>query len=320
MEVPIISFNSYFGSKEEKCQVAEKVFKAFTETGFVVLVDHGVSTKTIQDMFIASKEVHQLDKNIKEANLLNPETGTGYSTLGTEKLHPDYQGWKEAWTLQGKERAINLLQPYHKNCILFTLVGKIVSNYWTEFENLFYNVLNCISIQLNIEKDYLKKFCIGGDCSLRLINYPPIKKHQKHNTVLLEGEEYYVRAGEHTDFGVLTFLVQESPGLQLKTRQGKWLNVPFIKNSVVINVADLLMRWSNDILVSTPHRVVANVKDDVQTRWSIGFFCLPRGDATISTLPNTFDEEHPEKYEPVNAWEYILNRLKGVVDVQQSKL
>eukprot|EP00924_Labyrinthula_sp_SR-Ha-C_P008642 maker-scaffold_37-snap-gene-2.3-mRNA-1 protein AED:0.02 eAED:0.02 QI:73/0.5/0.66/1/1/1/3/56/299 len=299
MQVPVLSFKKFYGSKEEKAQVAEEIFNAFTQTGFVVLVDHGVCVDTIQNLFTASKEVHSLDANVKNAHKFNPETGTGFTALGTERVNPGFEDCKEAWDIQ---------------------VGKVAGQFWTEFENLYFNVLSCISIKLELGEDYLVDFCRGSRSNLRLLKYPAMKNFKEHNTVLLEGEEYYVRAGEHTDFGTLTFLVQESPGLQLKTRQGKWLNVPFIKNSVVINVADLLMRWSNDILVSTPHRVVANVKDEVQTRWCIAFFCNPRGDATISTLPNTFDEEYPTKYEPVNAYEYVLNRIKGVQEDQQSKL
>ncbi len=118
----------------------------------------------------------------------------------------------------------------------------------------------------------------------------------------------------------------------------KWLSVPPIPGAVVVNVGDCLMRWSNDILVSTPHRVVSDPAwantllstsspldsaqgtasgDDVvvvqPARRSIAFFCNPNKGATVECLPTCSTADRPAKYAPVNALDYLVGRLTDTI-------
>jgi len=112
-------------------------------------------------------------------------------------------------------------------------------------------------------------------------------------------------------------LAQEDVGgLQAKRRDGEWIFVPPIQNAMVINVGDCMMRWSNDILVSTPHRVIQDPRIEVESipsRYSIAFFCNPNKSTLIECLPNCSSSENPPKYKPINAFDYLVGRLNDTI-------
>ncbi len=140
-----------------------------------------------------------------------------------------------------------------------------------------------------------RAFCLGLDMpetgfddildethssQLRLLHYP---------TVTATVEPGQLRAGAHTDVGMMTILRNDPVpgGLQVKGLDGQWIDAPGIENTYILNIGDLLMRWSNDRLRSTPHRVQVPPTDagDGARRLSIGFFVGPRYDAMVECLP-----------------------------------
>lgn len=114
------------------------------------------------------------------------------------------------------------------------------------------------------------------------------------------GEE--IGAGAHTDYGALTLLMTDgAPGLQVRPRGGDWLDVPHVPGAFIVNIGDCLMRWTNDIYVSTPHRVLPPPR----ARQSVAFFLDPNPDAVIAALPGT----GAPKYPSVTGAEYLRSRL-----------
>lgn len=112
-----------------------------------------------------------------------------------------------------------------------------------------------------------------------------------------------MRAGAHTDYGMLTILNGENKpgGLQVKTRSGHWLDVETDPDTFVVNIGDLLMRWTNDRWVSNTHRVVnPEGHEDQEARLSIAFFHHPNYDALIKCVV----PEGEAKYPPVLSGEY----------------
>ena len=93
------------------------------------------------------------------------------------------------------------------------------------------------------------------------------------------------------------------PGLQIYDKESdEWIDAPIIKNSVVLNVADMFARWSNDTLKSTPHRIVNS--DLSRPRFSMPYFVDPGRDVMIKNLTS-----EPDKYPPISAYEYLKWRL-----------
>jgi len=135
--------------------------------------------------------------------------------------------------------------------------------------------------------------------TLRLLHYPPIDKP------LDEGQ---LGAGEHTDYGNVTLLATDSSGgLMVRDRSGHWLDAPVIPGAYVCNIGDCLMRWTNDIYVSTPHKVVTPPGRD---RYSIAFFLDPDPDAVVACLPTCADATRPAKYVPVSGADFLKSRLE----------
>jgi isopenicillin N synthase-like dioxygenase len=131
----------------------------------------------------------------------------------------------------------------------------------------------------------------------------------------VEPEPGQLRYGAHSDYGGLTLLRQdEAPGgLQAYTRSGEWIDVRPVANSYVINIGDLMARWTNDRWRSTLHRVVnpPRHKNGPTRRLSLVMFSGPNDDALIECLPSCVDAAHPAKYQPVRASDYIQGKLNA---------
>lgn len=126
--------------------------------------------------------------------------------------------------------------------------------------------------------------------TLRLLHYPPGGGG--------------IGAGAHTDYGALTLLATDGePGLQVLPRGGEWTDVPHLEEALVVNIGDCLMRWTNDIYASTPHRV----RPPRRQRRSVAFFLDPDPDAEIAALPGTGAPVYP----PVTGAAYLRSRLEA---------
>ena len=117
-------------------------------------------------------------------------------------------------------------------------------------------------------------------------------------------EDKQMRIGEHSDYGTITLLWQlnDVPGLEVQDLDGNWHSVPYVKNGIVINIGDLLQRWTNDYFKSTKHRVVNSHID--KPRFSMPHFVDPKPGTIIKNLT-----KQPDKYEPIESLEYLKWRL-----------
>jgi isopenicillin N synthase-like dioxygenase len=135
-------------------------------------------------------------------------------------------------------------------------------------------VLRAFAIALQLPEDFftLKH---GQNHFLRLLHYPPLTAAP---------EVGQLRAGEHTDYGSITLLLQDAiGGLEVRTRSGEWIAAPPIPGTIVVNVGDAMQRWTNDRLCSTPHRVrIPTGEDAGRSRYSVALFCDPNPDVELA--------------------------------------
>eukprot|EP00965_Chrysotila_dentata_P091534 3022320-Pleurochrysis_carterae.AAC.1 len=140
---------------------------------------------------------------------------------------------------------------------------------------------------------------------IRAINYPADEQPSRGQ----------LRASTHTDYGAFTVLRlggASADGLQLMRRDGSWIDVCLSsgEDCFVINLGDLMARWTNDRWVSTPHRVVNLTTGEERSsrRQSIAFFCNVNMDAKIACIPTCVDAQGGEKYPPITAGEHLLKK------------
>lgn len=194
--------------------------------------------------------------------------------------------------------------------------------FFTKFYDVCYaaelEILRLIALGLGLKEDYFIPFHENKDNQIRLLHYPPIEEN-----LLRQGKAERIAA--HTDFGTITMLFQDDVGgLEVEdvNENGRFVPVPYIPNTAVVNIADFLMRWSNDELKSTMHRVkappLAAGEDEAVTkhrvtraRHSIVYFVGADLEKTVDCVPGCWGPERPKKYEPVNASEYIRMRFEA---------
>ena len=138
------------------------------------------------------------------------------------------------------------------------------------------------------------------------LHYPP------HGGTISERR---LGAGAHTDFGCLTLLAQDPVGgLQVMNAAGQWIDAPHIAGSFVVNIGDMMARWTNDIFASTRHRVI-NVSG--RDRYSMPFFYDPNFAAEVACLDSCRDTEHPPKYPPTTSGQHLLDMINATFDYRR---
>jgi len=193
---------------------------------------------------------------------------------------------------------------------------KTMKHFFLTCSDLHANVMRAIGIGMGLEEDFFDEYTAGFDNTLRLLHYPPVKKS------IFKDNPTQVRAGEHSDYGSITLLFQDSVGgLEVKSPKGTWVRATPIPDTIVVNAGDLLSRWANDTIKSTNHRVIQpppkeGEMDDADqpdstfpARYSVAFFCNPSFDKTIEALPGTYETEAAKKYPAVNSGDYLEMRL-----------
>ena len=132
-----------------------------------------------------------------------------------------------------------------------------------------------------------------------------------------------LRYGEHHDYGALTILRQDAAqgGLQIRDDDGIWREAPVIPESFVINVGDLLARWTNNRWRSTLHRVSNPPRELTGStrRLSMVAFSGPNEDTEIACLPTCQSAQNPAQYPPVNCGEYIVSKIRASMELTEAK-
>jgi isopenicillin N synthase-like dioxygenase len=156
------------------------------------------------------------------------------------------------------------------------------------------------AVALKLPKAFFDPYFSEHDSCFRAINYP------EPQVTPLPGQ---LRAGEHTDYGCMTILrVEDAPGgLEVRDRFGRWVLVPAMTGAFVVNIGDMMARWTNDRWVSTLHRVANPPLDRTlgTRRQSLVFFVNPKPNAVIECVPSCTDAVHPPKYPPITAAAHI---------------
>ena len=280
--IPVIDFQSN--------TVLEEIREAYTTVGFAVFTNtlNLKDQQTMNHWFDYMTQFFELDLAIKKKYSYQAENNLGYSVMGAENVDPTApKDMKESFNYNNTRMPEAL---------------------WPEEIDLRTTGLETIRIADDLTLRILEKFDTILDSGTTLVD-----AHQNpYNTTRVIHypaytgplEDKQMRIGEHSDYGTLTLLwqINDVPGLQVQDLGGVWHPVPYAENGVVVNIGDLLQRWTNDYFVSTKHRVVNTHID--QTRYSMPHFVDPTPGTIVKNLTND-----PSKYEPIESLAYLKWRL-----------
>ena len=281
--IPVIDFESE--------TVLEEIREAYTTVGFAVFTntlstyDNVVMGIWFEDM----KKFFQLPLDKKKKYAYQPETNLGYSIMGAENVDPDAPSdVKESFNYNNTRMNESLWPSEIEEFNTMALESiRIADNLTLRILEKFDTILGCGTTLVDAHKEPYN--------TTRIIHYPAY-------TGELERDQ--MRIGEHSDYGTITLLwqINDVPGLEVQDLNGKWHPVPYAKDGVVVNIGDLLQRWTNDYFKSTKHRVV-NSHIHIP-RYSMPHFVDP----TPGTMVKCLLDEEP-KYDPIESKEYLMWRL-----------
>lgn len=289
-------------------EFSAKLGRSFEEYGFAVLADHGIPHELIVRADEKAKQFFALPDDVKRKYALGQGGARGYTPFGIEtaKGHKAHD-LKEFWHV-GRE----LAQGHPFSAVM-------PANVWPEevpgfretflelyetFDRTGLKVLGAVARYLGVDEDYFADTVRDGNSVLRLLHYPP----QAEPT----GE--HIRAGAHEDINTITLLLgAEEAGLELLTRDGRWIPVSPKPGELVINIGDMLQRLTNGRLRSTSHRVVNPAPDRAsRARYSMPFFLHFRPDFMIEALPGTVPPGEQPRWPPISSHDYLLERLREI--------
>ncbi len=299
--VPVIDVSGLTSSNPtERRAVAVELGRACRGIGFFFAANHGIPDSLREAVFTASKTFFALPLREKnELSILRSPHDRGYVALEGERLDQNsfVSDHKEAFNvgleLAADDPEVLAGKPFRGVNFWPTIPGwrQTVLDYFDACLALGRRIHRGFALDLGLVEDFFEDKLDAPLGTLRLLHYPPQAARQ--------GSAPDSGAGTHTDYGNLTILATDGvAGLQVRARTGEWLDAPHIPDTFVCNVRDCLMRWTNDLYVSTPHRVGIPVRD----RYSVAFFLDPpsrcaRGSAR--KLPRTrggrqISADHPQ--------------------------
>lgn len=306
-EIPVIDFAPFLANDPAgQRRVVEAMDYACRQVGFLYLTHHGIPQAAIDIAFQQAQRFFALPLTEKMAIAwASEQSNRGYVGLERERLDETQPGdLKEAFNI-GKEPAEGDSAPtgnrWPQGQVDFR---PTMTSFFDHCAAAAQRIFRAFALALQMPEDYLVVRHAGQNFTLRLLHYPPLVEAPKPGQI---------RAGAHSDYGTLTLLFQdEVGGLEVLNRNGDWMAAPAIPGAVLMNTGDMTERWSNDLFRSTKHRVgLPQGEMTGRDRYSIAFFCEPDAEVEIACLPTCHSVDHPPKYSPITAGDYLLSRLQA---------
>lgn len=310
--IPVIDFGPCFADVPgARDSTAVELRQALEHVGFFIMINHGVSSHLIDRTFAEARRFHDQPLDAKMALRMN-EHNNGYMMMGryavwtSEVNANDRPDLNEAFFCRrerseddpmtrrrfaGPNRWPDNLPGFRENVLAYTDAMDALSR----------RVLAVAAMALDLPPDAFAAAFADSQFTFRLTHYPP---------VTAEPNQFGI--APHTDANFLTFLAQtDVPGLQVRMPSGEWTDVPYVPGSYVVNSGDMLHRWTNGCVKSSPHRAVPPVG---QHRYAIPFFLGPHMDTVIECLPTCQGPGNAPRFPPITYEAYLTWWYKANYD------
>ena len=295
--IPVIDWSR---AKSDRDALIKDIGTAFRNPGFMVLTNPDVPLQLRADVFDIADKFFDLPTETKQkVSILNTPHFRGWGAKGDESLDETQPqiDTKETFNvgldLPENDPRVRANEPFRGPNQWPDLPGfrDTLLAYYDAAQAQGLAILSIIAQDLNLPANHFDRLFKDPLSALRMLRYPPAT-----------GAQNEIGAGAHTDYGAITLLMTDGePGLQVRPRDGDWIDVPSIQDAYIVNIGDCMMRWSNDIYVSTPHRVLP----PKNARRSVAFFVEANPDTIVAAFPGT----GTPKYPPIRAADYLQSRL-----------
>jgi isopenicillin N synthase-like dioxygenase len=306
------------GSPTEKRALGAEVDAICRTTGFLAVAGHGVPDPIVKAAWTKAEAFFALPPERKQsARATYPGYPYGYLAPETESLArsrgvegpPDI---KESFNGGPARAPVGIVDREALDfCFAPTIwpdapdgFREAWSAYYAAMEDLAARIMRAFAVALNLPEDFFAPFLSAPVSALRALNYPALESPPKPGQI---------RAGAHTDYGSLTILLPQagSRGLEILGPDGAWIEVFPRPGAFIVNIGDLMARWTNDRWTSTLHRVVIPDGRGAKRRQSLAFFHQPNWDAEIVALDACLATDEAPKYPPVRSGPYLMGKFKS---------
>ncbi|WP_236787639.1 isopenicillin N synthase family oxygenase [Amycolatopsis sp. GM8] len=321
LRIPVVNIEGFEeGDADHRSEIAGLVDRAARDVGFMQIKGHGIPELAADGLAEAMDGFFALPFEDKAAlKPATPEVNRGYTAPRDERL---------SYSL-GITSPADLFEAFNVGTEAAEFPGLDLAgehypaNMWPDRPALFErdveewmrqagalaNTLTRVfAVALDLPADYFRSYTDHSMDTLRMNRY-----QLPDGEVRLEPGQ--LGMGPHTDYGVLTVLWADDvlPGLQILDSEGTWHDVRPAPGALLINLGDLLARWTNDRWISTMHRVLAPIDAEGRPllRRSAAYFHDGNADAVIDCLPSCVDIDTPRLYEPVTVADHLAAKLAG---------
>lgn len=300
--LPIIDISGLSASDPAaRRAVGEALREACLAHGFFYCTGHGVPAGLIAAAMEQSRALFDLPDAAKTAlDKSRSPANRGYETLGGQTLQPGAMPDRKEGFYIGED-----LAPDHPRVVAgaFNAGANLwpadlpgfrpaMVAYFAALGVVAGTLMRGLALSLDLPEDHFAAFTTEPAATLRLLHYPPSRPEVPDE----------MGAGAHTDFGGLTILLQDQVGgLQVMGPEG-WIEAPPIPGAYVVNLGDMIARWTNDRYRSTLHRVINR---SGRERYSIPYFYSGNPDHEVRCLPNCLSEGEVPKYAPVRVQDHL---------------
>lgn len=302
--IPVVSLADYRSDDGARRERFVRTFgDALHEFGFVSVDAHGIAPERIREAYAAAAELFALPVDEKKKSVVAGSRGNrGYVAFGAEHAKNRTVGDLKEFFHVGRD--LPELGPGGANAFpaavpRFEPAMRVL---FEQLEGAATTMLTALADYFGAPRDTFTRMIVGGNSILRLIHYPPLRD------AFIPGG---VRAAEHEDINLMTLLCEStSAGLEILTRDGRWLPVEAPPGHIVVDSGDMMQLITNGRLPSTTHRVV-NPPSDAEdlVRYSMPFFVHPYPSCPLAPLPFCVSPEEPARYEATTAQGFLERRL-----------
>ena len=312
-EIPSLNLADFYkGDASQKQKFVDTLGVAYTNIGFAAIRNHFLTDDLQNRLYTAIKSYFALPDDVKKKYERTDLAGQrGHTGKGKEHAKGRNTGDLKEFYHVGQELSPAELkkEDYPAN-IWPTEVPDfkpVAIEVYRALEKTGLYMLRAIALYLELDEFYFDEKIKNGNSILRPIHYFPI---ESPDSVPADA----VRAAEHGDINLITLLMGASAvGLQVLRRDGKWIPITALPDQLVVNVGDMLERFTNKKLKSTIHRVVNPPRHLMNTpRYSVPFFMHPRSEMNLAALPACVDSENPKQWDDITAGEFLDQRLREI--------